>query len=411
MLFGNFYSFVSPIIETAPADESADPREPAQASKFSDATRECASVSSTGDGWTVEQAIDAYLRSQTIAATTVASYRTTSAKWSEWSKAHRIHNPMRIRDVTAGDLSHFLRWTLDTSIAAADGNPENTRNKHRAELHAVFRWMTDEQRPVEYRLASMPAFPGKLKARKVAGLVYFTADEYAALYQATIDFPTPREWHLPYAIGPYLRAAMVLTRRIPLDTGTIMPYLKNHRIVLCWQNVISDRLPPGRPADIECETGHLVVKRQKSGKLFMRPVDRVLRAHLEVLRHPSIGPLDPVFGRRRPDSDRTSLSYWTAGGSRPCETLQALIDRAGVSQKIVLDADGNPIESAWTWKDFRKTHATDIDRHRAGLATDTMGHSRGGITHEHYGNTLPAIYEGLKTFPPHPCELQMLTRR
>lgn len=354
-------------------------------------------------GLSIARAIELYCDFRRSSEGTRASYRTTARRFESWRCAHRCLRPMRATELVAEDIRDFLQWCHAEAVGAGDGNPANTFNKRRRELLAVLTWLASYDAPPRHRLESLPAFPSPMASNTVAGLYYLTDAEYSACYWATSKMRKYRGWSMPLPIGDYFRAALVISRRHPMDTGLLMPYLrKHHTLALRWRNFSSGLYPPGRVAKVTSQHGHLTWRRQKTRRkpAFIRPVDEVTAAHLAAIRPPNASPDDWIFGTPKPGGAASLV-----GGSRPNDRLRDLFELAGIEPKT--NEHGEAADD-WCFKDLRKNCATNWESHSPELTTQIMGHASRDITHEHYANSLPAIYEAMQRFPALPCERSIL---
>jgi len=332
----------------------------------------------------IAASIDAYLDDTEAAEGTRESYRTTKRRWLEWTKKHRSLTPVLLESLTAGDLRDWLAWCFDEARSAGDANPENTFNKRRREMHAVLKWLFEEE-----RIEALPRFPKPKDQRKVAGLYFLTdqADhgelsEMERLYWAAHDMPVPPRWRDPRPIGLLWRTALVLFRDYGMDTQVLFPYKARAANVLRWKHVSPGGLPPGRVANVQCEHGWLTLKRQKTGRLMFLPLEPVVRAHLDEIRPEDVDPEEPILGR--------------AGGMRPCQRFQRLARAAQLQDKVDIETGA---VTPWVLKDLRKTCATAHNANRPGSAQYVLGHSGGAITDKHYANALPVLLEAFRTLP------------
>jgi len=329
----------------------------------------------------VAGAIDAYLDATGAAESTRDSYSTTKRRWLEWMKTHRSRRPMLLEQVTADDLRDWLTWCLDAARSAGDSNVENTHNKRRREIRAVLQWAWNEG-----QIDALPRFPQKLQARTVAGHYFLTDEEMERLYWATLAMPTPARWKDPRPIGLLWRTALVLLRNYGMDTQALFPYSKSAKSVARWKHIAGPGLPPGRVANVQGPHGWLTLRRQKTGRLLMLPLEPVVKAHLDAIRPAVVDPDEPIMGR--------------AGGMRPCQRFQQLAAAAGLQDKVDIETEA---VTPWALKDLRKTCATAHNANRPGSAQYVLGHSSGVITEKHYANALPVVLEAIRTLPQPPA--------
>lgn len=336
-----------------------------------DRTREAPTASpAVPSGPTVEEAIDQYCKAKRLALGTTRGYATTREKWRDWSSSLRSRTPMVAQAVTAEDLADFLGWVHESAESAEDDNPGRTHNKVREHLRAVFRWLMDEG-----RLEALVRFPARREQRSVRGHYYLTRAEMSSLYWATYRMKNPRGWSDSRSIGSLWRTALVLWFFYGLDTHALM-YCKGKQR-LCWRHIVYTDLPPGRAAKVKCPHGWIRLKRQKTGKLLLFPMHRLVRAHLDLIRPADAQPDDPIFGK--------------AGRSKPNDVFRALTLWAKLPEKV--DAETGDVV-AWIIQDLRKTCATSYGERRGKLI---LGHADGSITGKHYANRLPVVCKAVRT--------------
>jgi integrase len=321
--------------------------------------------------WTVEQSIEAYIGAKCPNPRTAAGYRTIKRKWGNWLRNHRCMRPMIPQAVTTGDLEAFLAWVEAEAETAGDRNPQNTRNKTRQSLLAVWHWLARQG-----HISAVVRFPDRVQARTVAGQYFLRRAEISAIYEAAGRLRSPRLWKDSRPLSDLWQAAIVLMYFYGLDTRAI--FYEAGKQQLGWQHVFNERLPPGRVANVACKYGWIRWERQKTGMLLLLPIHPVVRAHLERIR-----PQRELF-------ERGGAIFGRAGGTDPNERFRQLVAAAGLPAKI------DPITSRpvrYVLKDLRKTCATAYGAERARLI---LGHTDGTITERHYANRLPEVLRAVK---------------
>ena len=322
----------------------------------------------------LETAVAMYLSAkEKLAPATRKDYKSTLKKWSTWGKGVDLDKLERsiIRD--------FLDWVHEQAISDDGTNPGRTSNKARENLRAIMSWCWEHD-----LLETLPRFPKPKEQRDVAGRHYLTKAELNALYYATYQLKCPRGWSEPFSIGHYWRCAIVLLFNYGLDTGTIWRTIPIHRPIL-WRHVSWQKESPNNHAKEQCRYGWLFYRRVKTQKVFQRPMNRVVHAHLR-----SILPKDP-----RPNSPVV-----TGGGSRPNQRFQELCDIARIRPKQDVETGE---ETPWQLKDLRKTCATYYDKHMPESSIEILGHSVGGLTYRHYAHRAPLAHKAITTLPQPPA--------
>jgi hypothetical protein len=119
----------------------------------------------------------------------------------------------------------------------------------------------------------------------------------------------------------------------------------------------------------------------KTGKVFYRPMNRVVHARLK-----AIMPANPL-----PDAPA-----FVGGGARPNARFQELCSLAGIQPRTNVET-GKP--ESWELKDLRKTCATYYDTHVPESSIEILGHSVGGITSRHYAHRAPLAFKAIMTLP------------
>lgn len=318
---------------------------------------------------TLNTAVLKYLRSGSPARTTRAEYQTTLTKWTEWGGG------VPIETLGRKEIRDFLDWVYEHAVAEGGTNPGRTANKAREQLRAVISWAWDQD-----LIDVPPRFPKPREQRDVAGRHYLTKVEINALYFATHKMTPPRGWNLPMPVGKYWRSALVLFFNYGLDTGTVWKSMLDHEPIL-WRHVSWSRQSPDGESKEESPWGWLFYRRVKTGKVFYRPMNRVVHAHIKSIMPENPQPGDPVF---------------VGGGSRPNNRFRELCNLAGIKPKMNID---NGKEEAWVLKDLRKTCATYYDQHIPESSIEILGHSVGGITYRHYAHRSPLAFKAIMTLP------------
>ncbi len=323
------------------------------------------------EDWAVERSIEEYIGAKCPNPRTAAGYRTLAKKWGFWASNHRSMRPMLAQAVTTGDIEDFLGWVEAEAAKTGDRNPQNTRNKCRMQMLAVWNWLARVG-----RLSAVVRFPERVTARTVAGQYFLRRSEVSALYQAAGRLRSPRLWRDPRPLGKLWQAAIVLFYFYGLDTRALFYELGKSQ--LGWQHIFPEELPPGRVANVRCPHGWIRWQRQKTGMLLLLPIHPVVRHHLDAIR-----PTGELF-------DRSSAVFGRAGGTDPNERFRGLVEAAGLPAK--LDAQTGQ-RVPYVLKDLRKTCATAYGGRDARLI---LGHADGTITDKHYANRLPEVLAAVK---------------
>lgn len=341
----------------------------------------------------LREAILAYLDATEAAPATRAEYQTTLRKWLDWEKEgprgpvlassmHRSCTPMQVGQITTELLGSFLAWVYQQARADGSINPGRVHNKARAHLKAVLGFCCNEKPWI----AAVPRMPADREQIDEAGLRYFSEAEVNDLYWATYRMHRPRGWSGPLPIGAYWRAALVFFYNYGVDTQTVFPYSDRAK-PLRWRDVSWDRVAPQRQIKQECEWGWLFYRRVKTGRKFLRPMNREVHLHIRSIMPATYDPESPVF---------------RGGGGRPCERFQQLIKLAGVKPNQDLDTGR---EIPWVLKDLRKTAATWHDENIPDSSVAILGHALGkqrgsdGVTHKHYASRDPLAFKAITTLP------------
>lgn len=339
-------------------------------------------------GITVEEAVHRYGVAKRLAPRTRAEYGTLMSKLWAWGASlpvdskHRFRTPMLLADLSSDALRDFADWVEEHSEG---DNRGNSRNKATTTIGAVLRWAFEEE-----LIPALPRIPKKVEQREVAGQYFFTDEEIDGIYWATYKLAAPRGWNLQQPIGAYWRTAIVLFRTYGMDTQALFPYSSLIEQVLEWRHVTTESLPPGRVANVHNEHGYLTIKRQKTGRIRIVPLDAIVRAHLDLIRPTDCKPDWPIMGRLAGSTICTA-----AGGVRPNKRFRRLCDLGAVPQKLDLET-GKLREHEL--KDLRKTCGTMHDANLPESGPRMLGHSTGTITDKHYSHTLPALITAMRTF-------------
>src|SRR5262245_2576443 len=318
---------------------------------------------------TLQTAVSQYLRSGNPARGTRAEYKTTLKKWSDWGGG------VSIEQLGRREISAFLEWVYEQTVAQEGTNPGRTANKARDHLRAVISWAWEQE-----LLETPPRFPKPREQRDVAGRHYLTKAEINALYFATHQLVRPRGWDCPIPIGRYWRSALVVFFNYGVDTGTVWKSAPFHEPIL-WRHVSWDRHSPDREVKEQSRWGWLFYRRVKTGKAFYRPMNRVVHAHLKAIMPENPRPETPVF---------------LGGGARPNARFQRLCDLAGIKPRANVETGE---DESWELKDLRKTCATYYDEHVPESSVEILGHSVGGITYRHYAHRAPLAFKAIMTIP------------
>ncbi len=317
----------------------------------------------------LKTAVTNYLRGGSPASGTQAEYRTTLRKWKDRGAV------ISIEKLGRKQIREFLDWVYERAQSEKGTSPGRTANKAREHLRAVLSWAWDQE-----LIDSLPHFPKPRDQRDVAGRHYLTKAEMNALYFATHNMEIPRGWDQPISVGKYWRGALVMFFNYGLDTGTIWKCTPFHE-PLRWRHVSWDRQSPDRDMKEQSPWGWMFYRRVKTGKVFYRPMNRVVHAHIKSLMPPDPQPDDLIF---------------LGGGSRPNVRFRELCRLAGITAKTNGETGR---EAPWVLKDLRKTCATYYDEHLPESSIEILGHEVGGITYRHYAHRSPLVFKAIMTLP------------
>lgn len=317
----------------------------------------------------LEAAIANYLRAGRPSQGTRAEYETTLRKWVQWGGV------IPVDQLGRREIRQFLDWVYERAVAEGGTNPGRTANKAREQLRAVLSWAW-EQELIEVPLR----FPSPREQRDIAGKHYLSKAELNSLYFATHKMKRPRGWIEQHPLGRYWRAALVLFFNYGLDSGTVWGACPEHEPIR-WRHISWGHLSPDGQAKQRSPWGWLYYRRTKTGKMFYRPMNKVVHAHVK-----SILPVDPEL-------DAPILK---GGGSRPNARFQELCRLAGLQAKKNFETGA---EEPWLLKDLRKTCATYYDQHIPESSIEILGHSIGGITYRHYAHRAPLAFRAIMTLP------------
>ena len=323
-------------------------------------------------------AIDDYLRSRNLSRGTRDEYGVTMRKWTEWGK------DVPIEQMGRKDIREFLDWVHERAIAIDGSNPGRTSNKARENLRAVLAWAWEQD-----LIDVLPRFPQPKQQRSVAGRHYLTKAELNALYFATYSLPQPRGWVQQFSVGQYWRCALVVFFNYGVDTGTIWKSTNWHEPIL-WQHITWDRLSPSGQGKQRSRWGWISYRRVKTGKLFFRPMNRVVHEHMKSIKPENPQPDEPVF---------------YGGSSRPNVQFKQLCEFANIKPKRDIESGAN---QPWLLKDLRKTCATYYDQHLPESSIEILGHSVAGVTYRHYAHRDPLAFKAITTIPQPSAFLSLL---
>ncbi len=119
----------------------------------------------------------------------------------------------------------------------------------------------------------------------------------------------------------------------------------------------------------------------KTDKVFYRPMNHVVHAHLKSILSDNAGPDGPVF---------------LGGGARPNARFQKLCVLAGIKPRTNIETGR---DEPWELEDLRKTFATYYDEYLPESSVEILGHSVGGITYRHYAHRAPLAFKAIMTIP------------
>ena len=318
---------------------------------------------------TLRNTVHRYFAASNLANGTQAEYRSTLNKWEE------SNAKIPISKLGRREIAEFLDHVYASAKEKEGTNPGRTSNKAREQLRAVMSWAWDQE-----IIDSLPRFPKLRKQRDVAGRHYLTKSELNSLYFATYKMKRPRGWSQPFDVGKYWRCALVLFFNYGLDTGTVWTSKPDHKPIL-WKHISWDTICPDGQVKERSRWGWLFYRRVKTGKVFYRPMNRTVHAHIKSLKQANF---DPDF------------QLVLGGGCRPNARFKNLCNLAGLSPKKCLE---NEVEKPWLLKDLRKTCATYYDQHVPESAIEILGHSVGGITYRHYAHRSPLAFKAIMTLP------------
>ena len=336
--------------------------------------------------FSLAKVVERYLEATNAAAATQAEYRTTVNRWRDWCELqrnlHRCYTPMQVTSLDYEKCKAFLDWCFDAASAEGAKNPGRVHNKHRAHLSAVFRWLADPESGDGVEISSVPTLPKPREQRSEAGHWYLEESEINAIYWQTYSLTIRGFKNAAVPVGAYWRAALVFFYNYGVDTGTVFPYLQRHQPLL-WRHVFASPTCPDRsiklPEELTTEFGWIHYKRTKTGKSFVRPMNRVVQLHLDSIR---------------PAGDPESYAeqrVFLGGTARPTERFRLLWQAAKVPAKIDPET-GEPCE--WVFKDLRKTSATWHDANVPGSGSPILGHAIEGsakVTSQHYSSGGPLL--------------------
>ena len=259
----------------------------------------------------LESAVQAYVKAQELSRRSCDEHTSTVRKWERWGKGQSIESLSR------HDLREFIEWVHDQAVQNAGTNPGRTANKVRENLKAVLSWAWEQD-----LIESVPRLPKPRSQRDVAGRHYLTKSELNALYFATYALPHSRGWNHPYPVGNYWRAALVLFFNYGLDTGTIWKTNSSHQPIL-WRHISWQHVSPNSQTRERSRWGWILYRRAKTGKMFVRPMNRFVHAHVRSIQHNDCSPESPVFA---------------GGSSRPNLRFRQLCSLAGLKRRLNMES-------------------------------------------------------------------------
>lgn len=315
----------------------------------------------------LESAFDQYANACNLSGGTRNEYHTTLRKWQQWG------GDLAINKIGRKELREFLDWVYEQAVGRGATNPGRTSNKARENLRALICWAFETD-----IIAEFPRFPKPKMQRSVAGRHYLTKSEINSLYFATYRLTHPSGRQLPYSVGHYWRVALVLFYNYGLDTGTVWGSKSTHEPIL-WRHVTWDRKSPDGLGKQESRWGWISYRRVKTGKWFVRPMNRSVYLHLKNIKPLQLNLQEPLV---------------LGGGSRPNVLFKQLCDLAHILPKANVDS-GN--HESWLLKDLRKTCATYYDQHMPESSVEILGHSVGGVTYKHYAHRDPLAFRAITT--------------
>ena len=237
---------------------------------------------------TFKSAVENYLRAKPLSRGTRNEYFSTLRKWEQWG----VGAP--IEELRRKDIREFLDWVYELAVTNKGTNPGRTSNKAREHLRAVISWAWEQE-----LIDSPPRFPKPRDQRDVAGRHYLTKAEINALYFATHRMKNLQGWDSSmtkisndiwraWLPSCYSTTALIQALSGNPDTFHQTEYLATW---LSWD----PRQSPDREIKEQSRLGWLFYRRVKTGKLFYRPMNRVVHAHLKAIMPASPNPDSPVF--------------------------------------------------------------------------------------------------------------------
>jgi hypothetical protein len=251
---------------------------------------------------TLEVAVEGNLRAKALSRGTRNEYFSTLKKWDRWGGGVPIEQLQR------KGVREFLDWVYEHAVADEGTNPGRTANMARAHLRAVLSWAWEQE-----LIESPPRFPKPREQRDVAGRHYLTKAEINALYFATHSMKRPRGGEGPIPVGRYWRCALVVFFNYGVDTGTVWKSAPWHEPIL-WRHISWEQQSPDREVKELSRWGWLFYRRVKTGKVFYRPMNHVVHAHLK-----AIMPEKP----RREAPVSSAAEHVPTPASRPSASLPA----------------------------------------------------------------------------------------
>jgi hypothetical protein len=249
---------------------------------------------------TFKAAVDCYLRAKTFSRGTRNEYFSTLRKWEQWGEGPPIE------ELQFKQIREFLDWVHERAVAQDGTNPGRTANKARQHLRAVLSWAWEQE-----LIDTPPRFPKPRDQRDVAGRHYLTKAEINALYFATHQMKRPRGWDSPFPVGPSLSCSSI-TALIPGPYGSQPPSTSRS------SGVTWDPQSPDGEVKERSRWGWLFHRRAKTGKIFYRPMNHVVHAHLKSILPENASPDAPIF---------------LGGGERPHARFQELCVLASIKPR------------------------------------------------------------------------------
>ena len=173
----------------------------------------------------LESVATKYLTAKKLSGGTRKEYKLTISKWIAWGEG------VDVDQINRSHIRDFLDWVHEKAFQDGGSNPGRTANKARENLRAIMSWAWEQ----DY-VAKLPRFPCPKPQRDVAGRHYLTKPDLNALYFATYQLKRPRGWKLPFPVGHYWRAALVVFFNYGVDSGTVFKIASFHEPIL-WRHI------------------------------------------------------------------------------------------------------------------------------------------------------------------------------